>query len=114
MNQAPERNSALIPPECIAEAGVWVARLHSGEPDRIAMAGVKRWLKANPMNVRALELCTEIWEESANLRRITPFESQAPVAPRKHRFLPMAAAAVVFLLVAGVILWLAPGGRPNH
>ena len=108
MNEAPERNSDLIPPERIAEAGVWVARLHSGEPDKIAMAGVKQWLKANPMNVRALELCTEIWEESANLRRITPFETQVPAAPRKHRFLPMAAAAVALLAVAGMILWLAP------
>lgn len=108
MNEAPERHSDLIPPECIAEAGVWVARLHSGDPDRIAMAGVKRWLKANPMNVRALELCTEIWEESANLRRITPFDSQAPAAPRKHRLLSMAAAAVALLAAVGMLLWLAP------
>ena len=107
MNEAHERNS-VIPPERIAEAGVWVARLHSGEPDKIAMAAVKQWLKASPMNVRALELCTEIWEESANLRRITPFESQVPAAPRKHRFFPMAAAAAALLAVAGMILWLAP------
>jgi transmembrane sensor len=108
MNEEPKRNSDLIPPERIAEAGVWVARLHSGEPDKIAMAGVRRWLKANPMNARALELCTEIWEESANLRRITPFETQVPAVPRRQRFLPMAAAAVVLLAVVGMILWLAP------
>jgi transmembrane sensor len=108
MNEEPKRNSDLIPPERIAEAGVWVARLHSGEPDKIAMAGVRQWLKANPMNARALELCTEIWEESANLRRITPFETQASAAPRRQRFLPMAAAAVVLLAIAGMILWLAP------
>jgi transmembrane sensor len=108
MNEELERSADLIAPERIAEAGVWVARLHSGEPDKIAMAGVKQWLKANPMNARALELCTEIWEESANLRRITPFEAQVSAAPRRHRFLPMAAAAVVLLVVAGMILWLAP------
>jgi transmembrane sensor len=108
MSKELEQNSNLIPPERIAEAGVWVARLHSGEPDKIAMAGVKQWLKAHPMNVRALELCTEIWEESANLRRITPFETQAPATPRKHRFLPVTATAVALLLVAGMILWLAP------
>src|ERR1700683_457396 len=99
MNEEPERNSDLISPERIAEAGVWVARLHSGEPDKIAMAGVRQWLKADPMNVRALELCTEIWEESANLRRITPFETQVPAPRRHHRFLPMAAAAVALLTV---------------
>jgi transmembrane sensor len=108
MNEKTERSSDLIPPERLAEAGVWVARLHSGEPDKIAMAGVKRWLKANPMNVRALELCTDIWEESANLRRITPFETQAPAAPRKQGFLPMAAAGVALLALMGMFLWLAP------
>jgi transmembrane sensor len=108
MNKESERAPDMIPPERIAEAGVWVARLHSGEPDKIAMAGVKRWLKAHPMNKRALELCTEVWEESANLRRITPFETQAPAAPRKHRSLSMAAAAVALFVVAGIYLWLAP------
>jgi transmembrane sensor len=108
MSEAFDRNPDLIPPERLAEAGVWVARLHSGEPDKIAMAGVKRWLKAHPMNVRALELCTEIWEESANLRRITPFETQAASAPRKYGFLPLAAAAVALLLVGALVLWLLP------
>jgi transmembrane sensor len=109
MSEPLERNSDSIPPERLAEAGVWVARLHSGEPDKTVMAGVKQWLKAHPMNARALELCTEIWEESANLRRITPFETQAPAAPRKYGFLPVAATAMALLLVAGMILWLDPG-----
>ena len=108
MTEELEQNSNLIPPERIAEAGVWVARLHSGEPDKVAMAGVKQWLKAHPMNVRALELCTEIWEESANLRRITPFETQASATPRKRRFLSVTATAVALLLVTAMILWLAP------
>lgn len=108
MSEALERNVDLIPPERLAEAGVWVARLHSGEADRTVMAGVKQWLKAHPMNVRALELCTEIWEESANLRRITPFETQATAARRQYRFLPVAAAAVALLLLAVMVVWLGP------
>ena len=108
MSKALGRETDLIPPERLAEAGVWVARLHSGESDRTVMAGVKQWLKAHPMNGRALELCTEIWEESANLRRIIPFETRPPAEPRRHRFLSLAAAAVVLLLIAGTILWLVP------
>jgi transmembrane sensor len=103
-----QQNSGAIPPERIAEAGVWVARLHSGEPDKIAMAGVKQWLKAHPMNVQALELCTEVWEDSANLRRITPFEAQSPATPRKHRLVAMTAAAAALLLAVGMTLWLKP------
>ena len=108
MSKELEQNSSPIPPERIAEAGVWVARLHSGEPDKIARAGVKRWLNAHPMNARALELCTEVWEESANLRRITPFETQPPATPRRHRFIAMTTTAAALLLIAGIILWLVP------
>ena len=108
MSETLERQSDSIPPERLAEAGVWVARLHSGETDKTVMAGVKQWLKVHPMNVRALELCTEIWEESANLRRITPFETQAPPPRRKYGFLPIAATAMALLLVAGIILRLDP------
>ena len=107
MSVTPEQNADPIPPECIAEAGVWVARLHSGDADKAVMAGVKQWLKAHPMNVRALGLCTEIWEDSANLRRITPFETQAPGARRRRGLIPLAATAAA-LLLAAVMLWLRP------
>jgi transmembrane sensor len=93
-----------IPPERLAEAAVWVARLHSGETDRAAMVGVKQWLKAHPMNSRALELCTEIWEESANLRRITPFAAQPLPRSRKRPLVSMALAATVLLALS--LFWL--------
>jgi transmembrane sensor len=111
MSDKIEQRHNPIPPERLAEAGVWVARLHSGEPDKAAVAGVKRWLKAHPINARALELCTEIWEESANLRRITPFAAQLAASPKKHRLLPLAAAAAVLALIAGALLWFVP--RPD-
>jgi transmembrane sensor len=107
--QVLQRNDK-IPPERLAEAAVWVARLHSGEIDRTAMAGVKQWLKAHPMNERALGLCTEIWEESANLRRITPFATQTPAAPRRYPVVAAAAAAAL-LLVSGALLWVVPGAQ---
>jgi transmembrane sensor len=110
MSERLEQKGDPVPPERLAEASVWIARLHSGEPDKTAIAGVKRWLRAHPMNQRALELCTEIWEESANLRRITPFATQIPAAtPRRYGLVSMAAAAaLVLVLVASVFLWLAP------
>jgi transmembrane sensor len=110
MSDKIEQRRNPIPPERLAEAGVWVARLHSGEPDKAAITGVKRWLKAHPINARALELCTEIWEESANLRRITPFAAQTAASPKKHR-LPLAAAAALLALIAGALLWFVP--RPD-
>lgn len=106
MTERAKTRDRLIPPERLAEAGVWIARLHSGEPDKTAIAAVKQWLKAHPMNERALELCTEMWEESANLRRIIPFETEIPVAHRRYRGVSLAAGAL--LLAIGIILWLAP------
>jgi transmembrane sensor len=105
MRTQSETTSAPIPPERLAEAGVWVARLHSGEPDKAAAAGVRQWMSAHPMNRRALELCTEMWEESDNLRRIIPFETHIPAGRRQYGRLLMAAGALA--LVMGVTLWFA-------
>lgn len=99
MNKPPETGHEPISPERLAEAGVWVARLHGDEP-KAAMTGVKEWLKADPMNARALELCTDVWEESYNLRRITPFASDgaSPSRGRQRRFIAVVAAAIVIVL----------------
>jgi transmembrane sensor len=105
MSEQPETR-ALIPPERLAEASVWIARLHGGEPDKTAVVAVKQWLNAHPMNERALELCTEMWEESANLRRVIPFETELPVAHHRYRGLSIAAAAI--LLAIGIFFWPGP------
>jgi transmembrane sensor len=106
MSDSAKTGQGVIPPERLAEAGVWIARLHSGAPDKAAIAAVKRWLKAHPMNERALELCTEMWEESANLRRVIPFETEVdPSSPRRYLRVSMAMAAL--FLTFGIALWLA-------
>ena len=105
MNKPPETAREPIPPERLAEAGVWVARLHGDEP-KAAMTGVKEWLKAHPMNARALELCTDVWEESDNLRRITPFASDGASPSRGRRRLSIAVvAAAIVLTITGVALF---------
>jgi transmembrane sensor len=104
----PKASESEVSPERTAEAAVWVARLHSGATDRTAIAGVKQWLKAHPVNARALELCTEVWEESNSLRRITPFATETP-APRRQYLRFAIAAAVAVLVVSGSLLWFAPG-----
>jgi transmembrane sensor len=91
----------LIPAECLAEAGVWITRLHSGERDETAIAGVKKWLESDPMNAKALELCTEVWEESAGLKRVTTFLSPAPARRRLVRFTVVATAVVLGVAVLG-------------
>ena len=110
MNEPPETGLEPISPERLAEAGVWVARLHGDEP-KGAMTGVKEWLQAHPMNARALELCTDVWEESYNLRRITPFASDGASTSSGRRRLTIAiVAAAIVLAVTGVALFSARSG----
>jgi len=102
---------ASIPPERLAEAGVWVARLHGDDRDDAVEAAFRQWLQAHPLNSRAFELCTEVWEDSLSLRRIVPLATQsAPrVASRLFRPFVALAATLVAALVLGFFL-LQPGG----
>lgn len=103
-NPSPPRES--VPAERLAEAAVWVTRLHSGERDEMAIAGVRKWLKADPANARALELCTEVLEESDNLRRVTTFVSELPTRRRRGRFAAVAVVAAAAALALGsLFLW---------
>jgi transmembrane sensor len=106
-----------VPPGCIAEAGVWIARLHGDDRDQAIEAGFREWLAADPQNRRAFELATEVWEESANLRRVVPFAHDAtkPVRARRPRILSWpaaltaATAIVIVLTLGGVIRYLEQG-----
>src|SRR5450631_4513962 len=90
-----------VPPGRLAEASVWIARLHSEERDRATLAAVRRWLQSDPLNAKAFELCTEVWEESQNLRRVIPFATEA-LQPCKKRW-PLSIAAAMAATVAAVV-----------
>ena len=74
-----------IPAERLAEAGVWIARLHGDDRDAVLEAGFRKWLQESPLNAQAFELTTEVWEDSQNLRRVVPFAHDVPVAPEPPR-----------------------------
>lgn len=61
-----------IPPERLAEASVWIARLHGDARGPAMENGFRRWLQEDPVNARAFELATDVWNEAANLRRSVP------------------------------------------
>jgi transmembrane sensor len=106
-----------VPAERIAEASIWVTRLHGGNRDRAMEAGLRQWIAADPMNARALELATDVWEESENLRRVVPFAHDTEdVAPRRFRFgLSTVAATALIAAIAtlAVILGVLHFQREN-
>lgn len=93
-----------ISPERLAEASVWIAKLHGGARSRETEDGLRRWLQASPENARAFELATEVWDESEKLRGIVPFR---PLSHVEHRprwgGMVTAFAAVLAMLVVGFI-----------
>lgn len=102
-------NQRPVPPERLAEAGVWVARLHGDERGQEMEAGFRQWLRADPLNARAFELTTDVWNDAENLKRVIPFASAAPAKPAARHFTVSIAAAAAVLLLAGYFLYLRPG-----
>src|SRR5688500_4725512 len=102
------KREAPIPPDRLAEAGVWIARLHGDDRNEAMEVGFREWLKAHPMNERAFELSTDVWEDSLNLRRVIPFAHEV-AKNRGRRFLfsfPSLAWAAAAALVIAVVLGL--------
>jgi transmembrane sensor len=99
-----------VSPERLAEAGVWIARLHGDTRSRATESGFRRWLEAHPENERAFELATEVWVESEGLRRFAPpIPSMArKPGPRWHRAFAAAAMATVLLIVG--VIWFQSWG----
>lgn len=105
---SPTEASTIEPvsPERLAEASVWIAKLHGDARGRALEDGLRRWLQAHPENARAFELATEVWEESEKLRSVVPFRPLTRVEHRARRGGPLLAALACVLTLAVVgIIW---------
>jgi len=110
MTESSERQEALIPPERLAEAGVWIARLHGDERDRDLEDAVRQWLQASPLNARAFELATEVWDDAANLRRLVPLSFDPPPRRAHIPIALIATCAMTVAVIAMIALYLYPEG----
>jgi len=101
-----------IPDARIAEAGVWIARIHGDSRDSAQEAGLRRWLHEDPINARAFELATEVWVDAENLRRVVSWAPQpAPAKAAKTQpwRLTLAAGLTAALVLAFVLFQPGPG-----
>lgn len=96
---------APIPADRLAEAGVWVARLHGDRRDSQTEAGFRQWLSAHPLNRQAFELATEVWEDARELRRVVPFAYEAPRKPRPRMLVPALLAATLAAAAIAAHWW---------
>nr|WP_298723583.1 FecR domain-containing protein [uncultured Steroidobacter sp.] len=110
MTPTPAPTLRNVPPERLAEASVWIAKLHGEARDRAIEDGLRCWLQAHPENARAFELATEVWDESEKLRTVVPFRPWHRVEPRRHRGAWIAAFATVLALCIVGIIWFQYAG----
>src|SRR5688500_514284 len=106
MSSPQTTNNNPVAPERLAEAGVWISRLHGGNRTRADEIGLQRWLREDPENARAFEIATEVWDDAENLRRFVPFKPKFLQRPRSNMapiFSAVAMASV--LLILGAVLW---------
>jgi transmembrane sensor len=95
-----------VAPERLAEAGVWISRLHGGNRTRADEIGLKRWLREDPENARAFEVATEVWDDAENLRRFVPLKPKFLQRPRSSAAPIFGAVAMAsVLLIVGAVLW---------
>ena len=80
---------------------MWIARLHGDDRDRDLEDAVRQWLQASPLNSRAFELATEVWDDAANLRRLMPLSVDS--RPRRLR-IPVALGMAVTIALAVVVM----------
>ena len=106
MSPPPTNTKNPVAPERLAEAGVWIARLHGDNRTRALEIGLKRWLREDPENARAFELATDVWDDAEKLRRFVPLRPRLPRARRSGMGTIFAAAAMASLLIClGAVLW---------
>jgi transmembrane sensor len=106
MSSPQTTNHNPVAPERLAEAGVWISRLHGGNRTRADEIGLKRWLREDPENVRAFEIATEVWDDAENLRQFVPLKPKFLQRPRSSMAPIFAAAAMAsVLLILGAVLW---------
>lgn len=105
MSSTEASSSQPLSPERLAEASVWIAKLHGETRGREIEDGLRRWLQAHPENARAFELATEVWEESVQLRTVVPFRPLSHVEHRPRWGGMAAAFAGVAAAIIIVVLW---------
>jgi transmembrane sensor len=106
MTQTESPTTQPVSPARLAEASVWIAKMHGDSRGRAIEQGLRRWLREDPENARAFELATEVWDEAENLRRFVVFRPSAAAKPRRRSSGPLiAAAAFGMLLIAVGIVW---------
>jgi transmembrane sensor len=101
-----------IPRLIVAEAALWVTRLHGPHRDSTLESGFRRWLTDDPRHAAAFELATDAWQRSGNVATSLPMRSEhlAPRFPRlKFASAVLASTAITCVVVLAALHFLRDG-----
>lgn len=105
MNSPDPSAAEPIPAERLAEASVWVARLHGDQRGPLLERSFRSWLRAAPVNAQAFELVTDVWNDAGNLPRV-PWSSSPARAGNRLKLVWSSLAAAAVMLCVGIVLHL--------
>jgi len=101
----------LVTREILAEAAVWVTRLHGPDRSRAMERECLAWQAQSAAHRLAFERCTDTWQEAAGLSR-AQIQSAVREPPRhagswsgSAARVALAVAALCFAAVSAVVLW---------
>ncbi|XHS79305.1 FecR domain-containing protein [Burkholderiaceae bacterium UC74_6] len=108
-SEVPEpANPSAIPPEILAEAAVWVARLHgpsrSPRMDRECLS----WQRSSPIHRRAFERCTDVWQDAAGVKLSTYATAAEPKPVRQYAGLAVRVAGLGAVFAVAALFALRP------
>lgn len=95
-----------VPHDLLAEAAIWVARLHGPGRTKELEAGFRRWLSASRSHDRAFELVSDVWEEARNLRQVAYRRNTRADFSWKSSWRMISAATTAAILLASLVLFL--------
>ena len=100
---APDLPAPTISDGALAEAAVWIARLHGPDRTQAVESGWRDWFNAHPNHAAAWELVTDKWNKS---HAIPVGLVHPPVRVRRRRFWrqPVLLAIAVALAAGGVLV----------
>jgi transmembrane sensor len=101
----------LVTREILAEAAVWVSRLHGPDRSRVMERECLAWQAQSAAHRLAFERCTDTWQEVGGLTR-AQIQSVVSEPPRRAgswggsaRRLALAVAMLCFATVSALVLW---------
>ncbi len=93
-----------VPEDLIAEAGVWIARLHGPQRDESMEQGFRQWMRTSPDHARAFELASGVWDDAQLLSRVAYKSEVRARRPFQWKVTGTVVALCASIVVAVVLL----------